>query len=777
MKTKRISGVVLLIVLLLLILSGFVLAESEDRGLVGTINGKEGIRMRLGVKGSELSGFYFYDAVRTMISLSGTLDKEKNVTLKEFDSKGNWVATFKGKWTSKGITGTWASQDGAKKYPFSLTFTSTATISAGRYLFAGGGTEGVFIYDGQLSLQKQIPTTSRVVQLRKDNNYLYILEETNRMKIYDIKNPKSPVLVTEYTELVQQIGYTDFFLENNRLVFFNPRTGLLFVDIKDRKKPVILGAYPIDGRTPDFAYANNKGYFYDEVRFYVVDFTDVKKPVAVYEVEHHHMQEAVGSNPENEYELRARILVNGPRVYVLGVGLTTYDFSRKDGVRITRSELNPYLQHAALYGKYLYVTTTYSSLCVYELVNFETAKLIKEYDPDYLMDDDLQGLFIQDSKYLYIASGRRGIALKNVEDPKNVLSWTCSEDEGGYAYRVYPYQGKLLVQLDNGRFDVIDPVSYKRVATLSAMMGWNDFRQDAKDIDTTLINGDSLYILDGVALLYSLDLKQKEFPQMELLHWDVDHMVVNGSFLYSIYPSEHDDPQPEYILDIRDTHFIGENRLKDSKQYNLTDYMQPEILSQVRAGNLRYQILTLFFRGNLAYVEYGLLERSTEGEWEATTSNLTILDVTNINHLVKVADLAPIYGFTGFINAEYALSGYGQIIDFHNPVSPKGGVWLYKLETVDDITTVYDLEMVGTYGYLSLGDKGFHIFDLSDPTHPILVKKVQVDGFVRDIAIIGKKAFVAAGYNGYLVYDISNPKEPRLIHNSAYSNLFQVVGY
>lgn len=776
---KRILRAVLLIVVFLLIWQGSAPAAAEDdRGLTGAINGTEKVRMRLSVQGSQLTGFYFSETLRTMISLTGTIDKEKNVTLKEFDFTGVWVATFKGKWTAKGFTGTWASQDGKRKYPFSLTFTSSAAFSAGRFLFAGGGTEGVFIYDGRLQLHQHIPTASRIIQLRKDAKYLYVLEENNRLKIYDIKNPAVPVLVTEYTELVRQMPYTDFFLENDRLVFFNSRTGLLFVDVKDRKKPVILGTYAVDGRTPDFAYANRKGYFYDEERFYVVDFTDVKHPSLYYETEHGHMAEIADTLEEGlEYELRARIVVNGPRVYLLGVGMTTYDLRRKEAVRVVRSEMNPYVREAVVFGRYLYVTTTYSSLCVYELVGLESAKLIREYDAEYLMDDDLHGMLIQDSRYLYIASGRRGISLKDVEDPKNILSWTCSAAEGGFASRLFVYKGQLLVQNSTGKFALVDPVNYKTIRTFDSTIDGNVYKAPGSEDDLAVLVDDRLLISDGNWFLHSLDLNQKEPEKLEFYFGPILHMKVKGSSLYTIYQTGIDERAADYMLDVRPLGSIGQMNIHEMKQYLLAKYLPEEMQSQIAAGKLGYIILSMFFKDQYLYVEYGIYAHSSDRGWQPTQTMLAVLDPADLKQAVKAPEISPLFHVIGFINEGYALSLYTQIMDFKSPLIPKAGEWLMKPETAEEADRVYDIEMIGSLGYLALGEKGLYIYDFTDPAYPLLVKKLKVDGNVRDVAVIGSKAFVAAGYNGYLVYDIGDPKEPKLIHNAAYQNTFQVVGY
>ncbi|MDX6403066.1 MAG: hypothetical protein QOH70_521 [Blastocatellia bacterium] len=95
----------------------------------GTIAGNLSIEMNLTRDGDRLSGTYFYPRVGKNINLTGTVDKDGNVELKESDESGNASGIFKGKWKPANpspdpnlneIEGKWSKPDGSKETEFQV---------------------------------------------------------------------------------------------------------------------------------------------------------------------------------------------------------------------------------------------------------------------------------------------------------------------------------------------------------------------------------------------------------------------------------------------------------------------------------------------------------------------------------------------------------------------------------------------------------------------------------------------------------------------------------
>jgi len=86
--------------------------------------------MKLVRTGDQLAGSYFYQKVGTRIDLRGTVDKDGNLTLEEFDKSGKQTGVFKGLWTVDKddglvtLAGNWSKplteKDSAKKTAFSI---------------------------------------------------------------------------------------------------------------------------------------------------------------------------------------------------------------------------------------------------------------------------------------------------------------------------------------------------------------------------------------------------------------------------------------------------------------------------------------------------------------------------------------------------------------------------------------------------------------------------------------------------------------------------------
>jgi Protein of unknown function (DUF3298)/Deacetylase PdaC len=105
-----------------------VLAETKHfKGSIGT---SLDLQMKLVRTGNELAGSYFYQKVGTRIDVRGAVDKDGNLTLDEFNPKGEKTGLFKGIWTVDPkdglitLAGNWSKpidqKDNDKKTAFSV---------------------------------------------------------------------------------------------------------------------------------------------------------------------------------------------------------------------------------------------------------------------------------------------------------------------------------------------------------------------------------------------------------------------------------------------------------------------------------------------------------------------------------------------------------------------------------------------------------------------------------------------------------------------------------
>jgi Protein of unknown function (DUF3298) len=91
----------------------------------GSIGSQLGLQMKLTRDGDKVNGTYFYQKVGAKIEVKGTIDKENNLTLEEFDAGGKQTGLFKGSWTTNedglaDVAGNWSKPNSDKKTAFSL---------------------------------------------------------------------------------------------------------------------------------------------------------------------------------------------------------------------------------------------------------------------------------------------------------------------------------------------------------------------------------------------------------------------------------------------------------------------------------------------------------------------------------------------------------------------------------------------------------------------------------------------------------------------------------
>ncbi|MDX6612070.1 MAG: hypothetical protein QOD75_1256 [Blastocatellia bacterium] len=101
------------------------LPATQTMTFSGTIGDSNDLQMKLVRTGSDLSGSYSYLKIGKPISLKGTIDKDANVELAEFDASGAQTGMFKGRWDASDpsairIEGNWSKPNGAKPTKFSL---------------------------------------------------------------------------------------------------------------------------------------------------------------------------------------------------------------------------------------------------------------------------------------------------------------------------------------------------------------------------------------------------------------------------------------------------------------------------------------------------------------------------------------------------------------------------------------------------------------------------------------------------------------------------------
>ena len=96
------------------------------------------------------------------------------------------------------------------------------------------------------------------------------------------------------------------------------------------------------------------------------------------------------------------------------------------------------------------------------------------------------------------------------------------------------------------------------------------------------------------------------------------------------------------------------------------------------------------------------------------------------------------------------------MIDISNPSAP--------IEVaVSDTILAYDVAITEMYAYVASGENGLRIFDIADPTMPIVKGIYDSPGSVNSVAVAGTLAVVADWDDGLRIVDINDAEAPHEI--------------
>jgi hypothetical protein len=185
------------------------------------------IEMQLLRDGEHLSGTYFYPKVGKNISLSGTVDKDNNVTLNESDETGKQTGTFKGKWQTASdspdpsifeIEGKWSKPDGSKPTEFMVTqqpYEFTANVQVNAKIIKDANKQKLYSVTAEYP---QIEGDSRFDGFNREARAL-VTKDTGAFKAGETSADANEVtgLTSENQTSTMEISY-DFHYANDNLI-------------------------------------------------------------------------------------------------------------------------------------------------------------------------------------------------------------------------------------------------------------------------------------------------------------------------------------------------------------------------------------------------------------------------------------------------------------------------------------------------------------------------------------------------------------------------------
>ncbi|MHA2296867.1 MAG: LVIVD repeat-containing protein [Candidatus Hodarchaeales archaeon] len=189
----------------------------------------------------------------------------------------------------------------------------------------------------------------------------------------------------------------------------------------------------------------------------------------------------------------------------------------------------------------------------------------------------------------------------------------------------------------------------------------------------------------------------------------------------------------------------------DADGLEVIDITDPSNSAEITQYGLSESYKSIFSAGDLVFISNSVI---IDGRLQS--SDLTILNVSDINNIVELGSIDPGYGksihysHVSGNNCYFTTHGLQykvQILDISNlsnlrelgrytyNVGGTGGV-PNKMDVIDDLV------------YLACGDAGLRILNVSDLSNPVEIAHYYDGGYAHDVQVVGNLAYVADSLDG-----------------------------
>ncbi|MHA2270464.1 MAG: LVIVD repeat-containing protein [Candidatus Hodarchaeales archaeon] len=290
---------------------------------------------------------------------------------------------------------------------------------------------------------------------------------------------------------------------------------------------------------------------------------------------------------------------------------------------------------------------------------------------------------------------------------------------GGVAYDIQVVNNMAYVA-DGGLvlIDVSDPENPQKTGF------YYDGTGSAEDI---CISDDLAFVADGSDGLEIIDITDPSNP------------VKIGSF--------NDGGHARGVAVMGDHAFIADN----VDGLEVVDVSDPERPAEIAQHYLPESYKSIFLADSLAFITNAVI---IDGILQS--SDLTILNVSDINNIVEVGSTGPGYGNSfhhSFVSGDIGyFTTHGsqfavQILNVSNLSNLRElGRYTYRVGGTEGVPIKMDVkdEIV----YLACGDAGLRILDVSDHSNPVEIAHYYDGGYAYDVQVIGNLAYIADRLDG-----------------------------
>ncbi len=523
--------------------------------------------------------------------------------------------------------------------------------------------------------------------------------------------------------------HSSSFKEGNTL-YFTDYYGFNIYDISDMANPFPIGRIGTPGFSCNFVIQGDYVFIADWNGFSVVSISDPANPELV---------SYTGLFKAQDVE------VNGIYLFVaVGEGVRSYDISNpEEPVALDYLHISP----GSIDFAGLSVTDDalyFGNMLTLFSINYtDPANLVIEDQTNFGTGGSFWGNFAQKDNYLYAASSL-GLCIYDISDPYNPDKQYQGTPIGSSNYDVN-IEGNVMCVSHNstkwGLFDITDPVDPVEIY-ISENFPFNHRFAIGRLKDNYAFFMDHWEDNGNGYTVHMLDISNPEDPQ------EVgDIKSVNGESLATCLFMKDDI---EYAL-------VGQDNLTDNhagymRVMDVSDPGNPLLVSTLEIPGSVYAITT---DGS----DYAFVKVANQGVVPFKTNRLYQINMSDLGNPYIVSDYA-LNISTGYM-ASQDMSVFNDRLYLVDRKTFKIFSYENDMLVLTGSTSVYGENGRGIkitnsdYGYVAASDKGFQIYNISNPAQPLFLTYFDTDGNATGLDVADGYAYVADDENGLVILDIS----------------------
>ncbi len=664
-------------------------------------------------------------------------------------------------------------------------------------LYAAAGNDGLRIFKvignqpvpiGQFEVQGE--TSSVFVK----NGIAYFSDSELGLIMAEISNFETPVLLGQYP-VAQAVQ--DIFVQDGLAFVASGYGGVEIVDVSDVYQPVKLGEIELHCSVHKIEVSGYLAFAVCLDDLYILDISETTSPEIVKKITARKISDAVvfddylvtsnlydgikiyDVSTPSEPELLGRYDELAWYTYGISVvdgllyasvssdGLQILDISDPANIKVLGELETPgYAKDVAVLGSKAIVAEGASGLQVVDVANPALPKLLDRWDSHgKLKDIVLRGDLLLAVDYLV------GLVILDMQNPSRPVIVGKIELPGVSAMDISGSLAHFSVR-DGSYFsvDISDPSDPVIVGTY---IDDSDWFSDYLDI---AVYENNVVLVDDFGDVIVLDVSDPAYPELVSEFYislpegieRYKNVVYINTLSYGVSRislSKHRPPRllekERLFTDAHDICFSNNTAYVSKGYYGLEIYDMTTIDHPVLVGTY-----------TPPYFQYIDSVAVNDGKAFLDVSNMIrVLDISDKNNIVILGDYS-LFGkdsnlFDGYIyditvdkNKLYARTSKGTfIMQSMNNIGSSYDL----LGHVDTEDNPYDAYLVDQTAYVADFLGGLLIFDVSDPSEPVLLGNLSTNNATQGVSVMGNIAYLTDGYGDFKIVDVSDPSKPTLM--------------